>query len=102
MLHSDQEKKFFAVSASVMAVLEAEERVELAVGSDSGESGEAVVKTGHLELDAMCFGLAAKSVEGQGQLEVLERLDWTALVIQPSKSGMPLIGDERVEASAGY
>ena len=102
MLHSDQVEAFFVVSASIMAVLEAEERVELIVDSDSAGFGGAVVMPEHLELDVMYFGLAVEFVEERGQLEVLERPGWTALAIQPSIPVIPLAGDNRTEASAGY
>ena len=73
MFHSDRAEAFFAVSAAVTAVLEAEERVELTVGWDSVVFGEAVVIPERLELDVRYFGFAVRSVDEQEQLEVLER-----------------------------
>ena len=92
----------FAVAASVVPVLEAEERIELTVDSDSAGSGEAVVMPGHLELGVVHFGLAVEFVQERGQLEVPEWRGWTALVIQPSIPVMPLPRDDPIEASAGY
>lgn len=84
------------------AVLQAEEQIELTVDSDSARSVEAVVIRGHLELVVAYFGLAVGSVQERELLEVLERPDWNALVIQPSIPVMPLACDARIEASAGY
>ncbi len=92
----------FAVTASVQAVLKAEEQVELAVDSDSAGSGGVEVMPGYLELVVVYFGLAVESVEEREQLEVVERPGWTALVIQPSVPVMPLACDDWIEASAGY
>lgn len=78
MLHSDQVQELSAVSASVMAALMLEERVEPTVDSDSAGSGEAVVILEYLELAVMYFGFAVESVEEWGQLEVLVRPGWTA------------------------
>lgn len=102
MLHSDQEEALFAVSASITAVLEVEERVELTDDLDSARSGEAVVMPGFLELAVVYCDLAVESVEEREQLEVLERPGWTALVIHCSILGLPLASDDRVEASAEY
>ena len=57
---------------------------------------------GHLELVVVHSVLAVKFVEEREQLEVLERLGWTALVIQPSIPVVPLARDDQIEASAGY
>ena len=102
MLHSGRVEALFAVSASVRAVLGAAERVELTVDWDSVGFGEAVVIPEHLKLVVVYFGFAVESVEEREQVEVLERLDWTALVIQPWTSVMPLACDDQIEASAGY
>ena len=102
MLHSEPRGVLFAVSASVMSVLGAEERIELTVDSDSAGSGEAVVMPGRLEPGAVHFGLAVESVEERRQLEVLEPRGWTALVIPPWTNGMPLGIDDQIEVFAGY
>lgn len=77
-----------------MAALESEERAELTVGSDSAGFGEAVVMHGHLELGMSQFGLVARFVEGQWQLEVLERPGWTVLAIQPLMPVMSSASDD--------
>lgn len=56
----------------------------------------------HLEIAVLYFGLAVESVEEPRQLVVLERLGWTASVVQTSIPVMPLARDGWVEASAGY
>lgn len=49
---------------------------------------------GHLELGVLQFGLVARFVGEQGQLEVLERPGWTALVIQPLMPVMSSASDD--------
>ena len=57
---------------------------------------------GHLELVVVHSALAVESVEERGQLEVLERLGWTAVVTQPSIPAVPLARDAQIEVFAGY
>ena len=99
MLRSDQVEALFAVSASVIAVLKAEARIELTVDWDSAGSGEAVVMPEHLELVVVDFGLAVEFVKGQVQLEVLEWPGWTELVTQPLIPVTPLVCDYQIGAS---
>ena len=57
---------------------------------------------GHLELVVVHSALAVIFVEERGQLEVLERLCWTAVVTQPSIPVVPLAPDAQIEVFAGY
>ena len=91
----------FAVSALLMAVLEVEEPIELTDDWDSVESVEAVAMPGHHDSVVGCSGRAVVAVAGREQAEVLERLGWTALVVQPWILVMPLACYGWIEAFAG-
>ena len=98
MLHFAHVEALFAVSALVMVVPEAEERVELTACWDFAVFDGAAVKPGHLERVVIYFGRAVEFVEERQLIEVLERRGWIELVV--SISVMPLTRDYQIGASA--